>query len=91
MDVAQTTRLRHKLILADNPSLSKLDVANAHDGGMQRRALLRGSAGGAASAQTVEVACAGRLSSASRSDTGRNQTQRQSVKKSGTCRVCGTL
>ena len=87
----RSDQLRDKLIMIDDLSLSKLEeVAEAHDRGLQRRALLHGSSGATAAA-AVEVAYAGRRSNTSRSDTPRKQMQRQQhVKKSGTCRACGT-
>ena len=87
----RSDQLRDKLIMTDDLSLSKLEeLAEAHDRGLQRRALLHGSSGASAAA-AVEVAFTGRRSNASRSDTPRKPVQRQQpVKKTGTCRACGT-
>ena len=88
----RSDQLRDKLIMIDALSLSKLEeVAEAHDRGLQRRALLHGSSGTAAAATTVEVAFTGRRGNVSRSDAPRKQKQQsQHMKKSGTCRACGT-
>ncbi|XP_043247112.1 uncharacterized protein K02A2.6-like [Amphibalanus amphitrite] len=63
-------------------------VAEAHDRGLQRKALLHDSSAGATSpsAPAVEVAYTGQRRSTSRSDSARKQTQRQPpVKKSVSC------
>ena len=82
-------KLREKLIMTDRLTLPQLEeLAAAFDRGLQRKALLQGTAKAPSteSPAAVEVAFAGRRNS---TPAKRTPQQQHAGGKSGTCRACG--